>query len=299
MGAERARVRAILRRRPRGCDRGGRGERAGRRAAGRRHHARRRRRARLGPRQHRCSRRARSSARGRSCTRSGATTCRTRSPSRSASTGRSSRSSSSRSDTRKPPTPSCGAPRSTPRCSACACRERSLSVRARPSCSPATSRSPRPGSRGSPRRWPPPAGARLPAAFSLALAGRALAAAGERAEAIAVLRKAESELDACGSVRVRDEMRRELRRLGARAEPPARSRLPRRGLADLLPRAAGAAGRGAAGGAGQGARRSRSRRRPRGPGRVAAGTRRRAVRRARRAGRPPVRGPRVRRLARR
>ena len=38
-------------------------------------------------------------------------------------------------------------------------------------------------------------------------------------EAIAVLREAEQELDACGSVRVRDEMRRELRRLGARAEP--------------------------------------------------------------------------------
>ena len=38
-------------------------------------------------------------------------------------------------------------------------------------------------------------------------------------EAIAVLREAEQELEACGSVRVRDEMRRELRRLGARAEP--------------------------------------------------------------------------------
>ena len=33
------------------------------------------------------------------------------------------------------------------------------------------------------------------------------------------MREAEQELDACGSVRVRDEMRRELRRLGARAEP--------------------------------------------------------------------------------
>ena len=38
-------------------------------------------------------------------------------------------------------------------------------------------------------------------------------------EAIAALREAERELDACGSVRVRDEMRRELRKLGARAEP--------------------------------------------------------------------------------
>ncbi len=62
-------------------------------------------------------------------------------------------------------------------------------------------------------------GARLQAAFSRSLEGRALAAAGERARAVAVLREAERELEACGSVRVRDEMRRELRRLGARAEP--------------------------------------------------------------------------------
>jgi DNA-binding NarL/FixJ family response regulator len=62
------------------------------------------------------------------------------------------------------------------------------------------------------------AGARLVAAFARGLAGRALAAAGERTAAIATLRAAESELDACGSLRVRDELRRELRRLGARAE---------------------------------------------------------------------------------
>ena len=62
-------------------------------------------------------------------------------------------------------------------------------------------------------------GANLQAAFSRALEGRALAAGGERLDAIAALRQAERELDACGSVRVRDEMRRELRRLGARAEP--------------------------------------------------------------------------------
>jgi DNA-binding NarL/FixJ family response regulator len=62
-------------------------------------------------------------------------------------------------------------------------------------------------------------GADLQAAFSRGLEGRALAAAGYRREAIATLRRAERELDACGSVRVRDEMRRELRRLGARAEP--------------------------------------------------------------------------------
>ncbi|MGI9100079.1 MAG: LuxR C-terminal-related transcriptional regulator, partial [Solirubrobacteraceae bacterium] len=62
------------------------------------------------------------------------------------------------------------------------------------------------------------AGARLVAAFARSLAGRALVAAGERAAAIAMLRAAEAELDVCGSVRVRDEMRRELRKLGARAE---------------------------------------------------------------------------------
>ncbi len=61
-------------------------------------------------------------------------------------------------------------------------------------------------------------GARLQAAYSTGLAGRALAAAGERERAIAALREAETELDACGSVRVRGELRRELRRLGARAE---------------------------------------------------------------------------------
>jgi DNA-binding CsgD family transcriptional regulator len=62
-------------------------------------------------------------------------------------------------------------------------------------------------------------GAGLHAAFSRSVEGRALAAAGEREQAIAVLRAAERELDLCGSVRVRDEMRRELRKLGARAEP--------------------------------------------------------------------------------
>jgi DNA-binding NarL/FixJ family response regulator len=65
------------------------------------------------------------------------------------------------------------------------------------------------------------AGARLQAAFSRSLEGRALVAAGERAQAIVLLREVERELDACGSLRVRDEMRRELRRLGARHEPRA------------------------------------------------------------------------------
>jgi ATP/maltotriose-dependent transcriptional regulator MalT len=61
-------------------------------------------------------------------------------------------------------------------------------------------------------------GATLQVAFSRSLRGRALAAAGDRPNAIEVLRQAERELDACGSVRMRDEARRELRKLGARAE---------------------------------------------------------------------------------
>jgi DNA-binding NarL/FixJ family response regulator len=80
------------------------------------------------------------------------------------------------------------------------------------------------------------AGARLPAAFALALAGRALAAAGERKQAIDVLRSAEAELDACGSLRVRDEMRRELRRLGARAEPRGPASGADSGVASLTSR---------------------------------------------------------------
>jgi DNA-binding NarL/FixJ family response regulator len=61
-------------------------------------------------------------------------------------------------------------------------------------------------------------GATLQVAFSRSLHGRALAAAGDRPNAIEMLRQAERELDACGSVRMRDEARRELRKLGARAE---------------------------------------------------------------------------------
>jgi DNA-binding NarL/FixJ family response regulator len=51
------------------------------------------------------------------------------------------------------------------------------------------------------------------------LLGEILAAQDDRrAEAIEVLREAERELDACGAVRVRDQTRRELRKLGARSE---------------------------------------------------------------------------------
>jgi DNA-binding CsgD family transcriptional regulator len=62
-------------------------------------------------------------------------------------------------------------------------------------------------------------GARLEAAFSRSLMGRALASDdSQRPRAIKVLREAERELDECGSHRMRDELRRELRRLGARSE---------------------------------------------------------------------------------
>jgi DNA-binding NarL/FixJ family response regulator len=80
------------------------------------------------------------------------------------------------------------------------------------------------------------AGARLPAAFALALAGRAVVATGERKRAIALLRRAEGELDSCGSLRVRDEVRRELRRLGARAEPRGPATADDTGVAALTRR---------------------------------------------------------------
>jgi ATP/maltotriose-dependent transcriptional regulator MalT len=60
------------------------------------------------------------------------------------------------------------------------------------------------------------------AARSRALAGRALARAGDRDAAVAALARAEAELTACGAHRFRDEAARELRRLGRRA--PARQR---------------------------------------------------------------------------
>ena len=93
-------------------------------------------------------------------------------------------------------------------------------VRERPCCSPPASRSRRLASAhesaeaaGSRRSATP--GSVLPQPGGTCARGREASAL----EAIAVLREAEQELDACGSVRVRDEMRRELRKLGARAEP--------------------------------------------------------------------------------
>ena len=61
-------------------------------------------------------------------------------------------------------------------------------------------------------------GATLQVACSRSLLGQALAAADDRKAAIEALREAERELDACGSTRMRDEARRALRKLGARAE---------------------------------------------------------------------------------
>jgi DNA-binding NarL/FixJ family response regulator len=61
--------------------------------------------------------------------------------------------------------------------------------------------------------------AKIEAARSRALAGRALGEAGEREEARRLLREAEAELDACGAERPREEARRALRKLGGRTEP--------------------------------------------------------------------------------
>jgi ATP/maltotriose-dependent transcriptional regulator MalT len=80
------------------------------------------------------------------------------------------------------------------------------------------------------------AGAWLQAAFSRGLLGRCLATGGERAPAIAELREAERELDGFGSVRARDEARRELRRLGARAEPRGPATAGDSGVAALTKR---------------------------------------------------------------
>jgi DNA-binding CsgD family transcriptional regulator len=79
-------------------------------------------------------------------------------------------------------------------------------------------------------------GAELQVAFARVLQGRGLAAAGERKEAVAVLREAERTLDRCGSLRVRDEARRELRKLGARAEPRGPAAAEDSGLGSLSKR---------------------------------------------------------------
>ena len=72
------------------------------------------------------------------------------------------------------------------------------------------------------------AGAGFEAARSRLLAGRALAAAGDRERAVDELRASERELAACGATRLRDQAARELRRLGKRV----RAAKPSAGQAD-------------------------------------------------------------------
>ena len=79
-------------------------------------------------------------------------------------------------------------------------------------------------------------GAGLEVACSRSLLGRALAAAGDRPRALEVLREAERELDEYGSVRMRDEGRRELRKLGARAEVRGRAAAADSGIGSLTAR---------------------------------------------------------------
>jgi DNA-binding NarL/FixJ family response regulator/tetratricopeptide (TPR) repeat protein len=79
-------------------------------------------------------------------------------------------------------------------------------------------------------------GAGLQVAYARALLGRALAAAGDRSAAIDALREAERALDACGCARVRDETRRELRKLGARAEARGPATADDSGVASLTKR---------------------------------------------------------------
>jgi DNA-binding CsgD family transcriptional regulator len=59
-------------------------------------------------------------------------------------------------------------------------------------------------------------GARIEAARSRTLAGRALLSAGERERAVAELQAAATEFESCDAIRLRDEVERDLRRLGRR-----------------------------------------------------------------------------------
>jgi DNA-binding CsgD family transcriptional regulator len=79
-------------------------------------------------------------------------------------------------------------------------------------------------------------GACLPAAYARDLQGRALAADGDRPRAVAVLRQAEQALDRCGSIRARDAVRRELRKLGARAEARGPATAADSGMSSLTKR---------------------------------------------------------------
>jgi DNA-binding CsgD family transcriptional regulator len=79
-------------------------------------------------------------------------------------------------------------------------------------------------------------GARIEAARSRLLAGRALRHAGEQDAAITELQRAESELEACGARRLRDEAARELRLLGRRVTRTAGTQAPGHSAASLSPR---------------------------------------------------------------
>jgi DNA-binding CsgD family transcriptional regulator len=80
------------------------------------------------------------------------------------------------------------------------------------------------------------AGNALLGARARALTGTALAAAGERDEALAELERAESVLSARGAVRDADAAVRAMRRLGRRVSRPTRSPAHRAGLVELSPR---------------------------------------------------------------
>jgi DNA-binding CsgD family transcriptional regulator len=74
-------------------------------------------------------------------------------------------------------------------------------------------------------------GAPIEEALSRTLAGRALAAGGERARALDELRRAAEALDGCGALHYRDAAERELGRLGSR--PHRRTRAGARGAAGI------------------------------------------------------------------
>ena len=69
-------------------------------------------------------------------------------------------------------------------------------------------------------------GAPIEAALSRTLAGRALARAGRDGRAVAELRRAAAELEACGALRYRDAAERELRKLGHRVHRRTRPAKP-------------------------------------------------------------------------
>jgi ATP/maltotriose-dependent transcriptional regulator MalT len=79
-------------------------------------------------------------------------------------------------------------------------------------------------------------GATLQAAFARLALGRALVGGADRKAAIEVLRQAEQDFDRCGSQRARDDARRELRKLGARAEPRGPASADDSGLGALTKR---------------------------------------------------------------